>query len=718
MTSNEPSQTKRNVYDTCDPQYLRQLREAAGMDHVVLARSACLSVAQVCQLETDDSDNLFYSDAIKRQAYKRLLMILGAEPPTVEVPQELRDAGKVAEAHLNTLDQIVAMSHQPAINRSTSDVLATGFEKLKEHQQVVGALLLLVGAIALFVWNGMQSGAEIESAASITDRGTQITSSIADNCITVSVRLTPHNDIPPDAYTLYVNDVPYTDFDSGERSYPVGSVIKLVYNNVNNVCGVVLNDTSYASSTNVTLVNGVSYIFKMYNYNYWSNVVGATYCQEGKTYQTQSNSCGNTRPLEIFPCSTKCTATTYSDACSGVYGQNVTRTFYYACNGQATGTVTQLTCGGTCTSIAQDWKVTSTYCKPGYCNKFNELTQSNPCAPNPGATQEVALTTNSCDCGESCDGTFDTTYCDPNNVGSQITVTKYRCSPQSVVSSTSRSCITGCGASLSQNWVSVGNVYCSSCVKKQDKQQMNPCADEYLVVKAFNATDGNTTCECGQECKGEETYYFCDGTQGKTRYTVQRYVCPPNTYTTTPQVVGTCLANTCGVSYTPQYQSKGYDSCYYQGGYPCTTGPVYQDINYCSDTYNDYFIEVSGNKLNVGGPPSQGACNTDSNCQNTGVNYCSNGNRVYERYQANPCSNASCPPVVVSDPTCAPTCYIYNIIASSSSGTSGSYTGCSSGSTTTFNFSGGPGNVGQVCARSGTVSVSSGTSQNTGTTCT
>ncbi len=136
------------------------------MDHVVLARTACLSVAQVRQLETDASDSLFYSDAIKRQAYKRLLMILGAEPPTVEVPEDLRDAGKVAEAHLNTLDQIVAMSHQPAINRSTSDVLATVTEKLKAHQQAVGALLLLVGAIALFVWNGMQSSAELAPAAS------------------------------------------------------------------------------------------------------------------------------------------------------------------------------------------------------------------------------------------------------------------------------------------------------------------------------------------------------------------------------------------------------------------------------------------------------------------------------------------------------------------------------------------------------------------------
>lgn len=157
MTSNEPSETKRNVYDICDPHYLRQLREAAGIDHVVLARTACLSVAQVRQLETHESDSLFYSEAIKRQAYKRLLMILGAEPPTVELPQELRDAGKVADAHLNTLDQIVAMSHQPSISRSSADVVGAGLAKLKENKQVVGALLLLVAAIALFVWNGSQS---------------------------------------------------------------------------------------------------------------------------------------------------------------------------------------------------------------------------------------------------------------------------------------------------------------------------------------------------------------------------------------------------------------------------------------------------------------------------------------------------------------------------------------------------------------------------------
>jgi hypothetical protein len=154
MTTTEHTEPKRSVYDTCDPHYLRQLREAAGMDMLVMARTACLSVAQVRQLETEGSDSLFYSDAIKRQAYKRLLMILGAEPPSVEVPDAMRDPHQVAEAHLTTLDQIVAMSHQPAMNRTTSDVLKSGVSHVMAHKQALGALLLLLVSIALFVLNG------------------------------------------------------------------------------------------------------------------------------------------------------------------------------------------------------------------------------------------------------------------------------------------------------------------------------------------------------------------------------------------------------------------------------------------------------------------------------------------------------------------------------------------------------------------------------------
>ena len=182
MTPNGHSEEpKRSVYDTCDPHYLRTLREAAGMDMFVLARTACLSVAQVRQLESDDSDSLFYSESIKRQAYKRLLMILGAEPPSVEIPEELRDAAKVADAHLTTLDQIVAMSEQPPMNHSAFDAVHAGLAKLREHKQATAALLLLVAAVTLFVLHGPQSVVEATSelaAASPTPKVSAVAVSV------------------------------------------------------------------------------------------------------------------------------------------------------------------------------------------------------------------------------------------------------------------------------------------------------------------------------------------------------------------------------------------------------------------------------------------------------------------------------------------------------------------------------------------------------------
>ena len=157
------NESNRSVYDTCDPDYLRQLRAASGVEETWLARTACLSVAQVRALESEDDDSFFYSDAIKRQAYKRLLMILGAEPPSVEIPEELRDAAKVADAHLTTLDQIVAMSEQPSMNHSAFDAVHAGLAKLREHKQATAALLLLVAAVTLFVLHGPQSVVEAAS---------------------------------------------------------------------------------------------------------------------------------------------------------------------------------------------------------------------------------------------------------------------------------------------------------------------------------------------------------------------------------------------------------------------------------------------------------------------------------------------------------------------------------------------------------------------------
>jgi len=144
----------RHVYETCDPTYLRELREAVGMDLVVLARTACLSASQVRQLESREGDSLFYSDVIKRQAYKRVLMILGVIPPPADDVEEARANETVTAAHLNTLDQIVTMSHLPAMNRSATDMARSGVAMLVAHKHVLGALMLLLVAVVLMVLHG------------------------------------------------------------------------------------------------------------------------------------------------------------------------------------------------------------------------------------------------------------------------------------------------------------------------------------------------------------------------------------------------------------------------------------------------------------------------------------------------------------------------------------------------------------------------------------
>ena len=134
------------VYENCDPDYLRQLREAAGMDETTLARIACLSLAQVRQLQAGSGDGLFYSPTIKRQAYKRLLMILGAEPPQ-SIPEQNLAATEPVPAHedmLHKLDQIVAMSTQTESIQTGQFALA-GFTHgvtsfLGERRQLVGSL--------------------------------------------------------------------------------------------------------------------------------------------------------------------------------------------------------------------------------------------------------------------------------------------------------------------------------------------------------------------------------------------------------------------------------------------------------------------------------------------------------------------------------------------------------------------------------------------------
>ncbi|CAN1544176.1 hypothetical protein MCEMAEM4_01903 [Burkholderiaceae bacterium] len=149
------TETQPNVYETCDPTYLQQLRGSVGMDVVQLARIACLSVAQVKSLETG-GDDLFYSTAIKRQAYKRTLMILGAPPPSsFAVPETTQDLAPVAVAYVNeSLNDIADLTTQPVDDWASPNRAGLRMSSQRVVLMAFAVLVALGGVFAFYPMDG------------------------------------------------------------------------------------------------------------------------------------------------------------------------------------------------------------------------------------------------------------------------------------------------------------------------------------------------------------------------------------------------------------------------------------------------------------------------------------------------------------------------------------------------------------------------------------
>lgn len=135
------------VYEDCDPAYLRQLREAQGLEVMALARTACLSVAQVRHLE-GEGEGMFYTLSIKRQAYKRLMMILGAEPPMAK-PEEAAQAAQHGLDPLGhqAIERIVALAEDTQPMQHTSATQLVGLLGRALWLKVAGLGLVLVIAV-------------------------------------------------------------------------------------------------------------------------------------------------------------------------------------------------------------------------------------------------------------------------------------------------------------------------------------------------------------------------------------------------------------------------------------------------------------------------------------------------------------------------------------------------------------------------------------------
>lgn len=169
--SSSQASASHSVYERCDAAYLRELHQASGMDETQLARIACLSVAQVRQLIAG-GDSLFYSQAVKRQAYKRLLLILGAPPPSqLETAAEARPDGPPPA---KTIDDIVALSerNQYLEHRPVLDFLRDLRLRIVQWRQPLAALVLLLIASVLLMANWPSRDASSEVALAVP-AGTQ-----------------------------------------------------------------------------------------------------------------------------------------------------------------------------------------------------------------------------------------------------------------------------------------------------------------------------------------------------------------------------------------------------------------------------------------------------------------------------------------------------------------------------------------------------------------
>jgi hypothetical protein len=495
-------------------------------------------------------------------------------------------------------------------------------------------------ADGIYKVNGGNVSLKLETVPNIQIRGFKIDSIESAPCILTDIILSPGITFSANQYLLLVNNVAYSEFISGTRAFPAGSVVQLSFGAGTQICGVKLNGQPYTSNTGVTLVAGTNYNFVINAVNSYV-AQGTVYCEDNKSKQLFVNACGAQRIDIVEPCSTACKSTAFNETCSGPYGQNVLKTFYYSCNGVNTGQTETYTCGP-CSITTPDWVVQSYECVPGDCNLREVQRQMNPCAPAYNTTRVVNTFTVNCQCGSTCanPATFTEAECGGAPAFVRTVTTKATCTLE-VISVVNTPCSSQCGATTVQEWTNSGTVQCyGTCIKKQKQIQTNYCAPGYLTERFIDV--GGATCDCGETCLGQETYNFCGGTDSKDLYTVQRYVCPPKSFIGTPQLLTICAVPTCGTR-DPTYTFVQSQGCYIPptGSGNCVTGAVYRDTNRCSNTYNSYFILANGTYQNVGpGQPTPAPCNTGAVWINTGAFNCyGTCNSYYVQRDENKCSS-------------------------------------------------------------------------------
>lgn len=302
-----------------------------------------------------------------------------------------------------------------------------------------------------------------------------------------TVFLNPQNSLSGSSYTPYINGTPDASWDSGSRTYPLGTTIVLDY--LSPACSVTLNGMPYTSGTTITLTTTSSQTFTLLNADHWVNN-GTPTCTGTQLRQPIINDCGTTSSTIISECSCQCDVT-----CGGTYwGSNVCdgnaliRRQYYYCNNQPTGVTETINgCDCSCNQACGGTYFGAEYCTGSARYKDEYYTCNN------AFVQTVLVSSCSCTCDQTCAGTYWEESCSGTTL---IRVEKYTCNNANTGNTQNISCSATCGASTTQVWTNEGGTYCisGSCTLRQLQRQTNPCAADYNTTREINTGTASSSC--------------------------------------------------------------------------------------------------------------------------------------------------------------------------------------------------------------------------------
>lgn len=451
----------------------------------------------------------------------------------------------------------------------------------------------------------------------------------------------------------------------------------------------------------------INNVVKKYTVNSSGVITNITDCVWTSTQYVSSQFTGTKNNCVAGSCSVTGSSVTLNDGNSA----NA-----YVTSGTYTSNISQADADAQALALAQ------AAFEAGKQNKVNELGFCTYTYSSGSGTCSQNFTRNNC--GNNCYGSSTVNYSN-TKTGYSATSTV---SCQAAIDAANTAAYNAACADVAANGQNYANANSGCCCWEYEtycvpggcslrSRERNNCTGETRNDSLVSAS----TCSCGVTCGGTYWSYYCSDT---TRMRELRYNCD-GSYAGTTETFQTCDQPNCGASTTPIYTPQNYTTCI-----SCYNAPVYRDTNGCSGTSGQYYYETqAGNKVLIGfSQPSGTPCNSNSNCVDSGSAYCSGPNWVINQTQGNSCSTASCSVRVIEFNsqtngcyTPPPACFNYNIIRITTSGSvTGNYTTCN-GAATTFNLTrpdGSTGSVGTICARQGTVSITSGNGQvQTGSSC-